>query len=128
MPVDAPTLITPRLRLRPPRVEDFPDYARLMASDRAVHMGGPFAIPMAWGLFCHDIAQWALFGLGALSIDLPDGTTVGQVGLNRGPLFPEPELGWLVYAGHEGRGYAFEAATALRDWAFLTRGLPTLVS
>src|SRR5690606_13136982 len=27
-----------------------------------------------------------------------------------------------------GQGYAFEAASALRDWAFSVRGLPSLVS
>jgi len=30
--------------------------------------------------------------------------------------------------GHEGRGYATEAALALRDWAFSTLKLPSLVS
>lgn len=53
---------------------------------------------------------------------------VGQVGINHGPLFPEKELGWFVYAGHEGRGYATEAALALRGWAFETLKLPSLVS
>lgn len=53
---------------------------------------------------------------------------VGQVGINHGPLFPEQELGWLLYDGHEGHGYATEAAAALRDWAFATLKLPSLVS
>ena len=38
------------------------------------------------------------------------------------------ELGWLLYDGYEGQGYATEAAAALRDWAFGTLGLETLVS
>jgi RimJ/RimL family protein N-acetyltransferase len=80
-------------------------------------------------MFCHDAAGWALFGAGALMADRrEDGTTVGQVGINHGPLFPEPELGWLLYDGFEGQGYATEAARALRDWAFDNAGLPTLVS
>ena len=62
-------------------------------------------------------------------IDLREtGECVGQVGINHGPLFPEKELGWLLYEGHEGHGYAFEAALALRDWAFGAGGLNTLVS
>ncbi|MCP1911683.1 RimJ/RimL family protein N-acetyltransferase [Bradyrhizobium elkanii] len=40
---------------------------------------------------------------------------VGQVGINHGPLFPEQELGWLLY---DGQGYATEAALALRNWTF----------
>jgi RimJ/RimL family protein N-acetyltransferase len=30
---------------------------------------------------------------------------------------PEPEMGWALYDGFEGQGYATEAATAARDWA-----------
>ena len=124
-----PTITTTRLILRPPAHTDFPAYEALMASPRSVHMGGPFTSFAAWGLFCHDIALWHLFGHGALMIDLNStGQCVGQVGINHGPLFPEKELGWLLYAGHEGHGYAFEAARALRDWAFTVGGLPTLVS
>ena len=37
-------------------------------------------------------------------------------------------MGWLTPPEGEGKGYAFEAANAVLDWAFLTRGMPTLVS
>lgn len=56
------------------------------------------------------------------------GECVGQVGINHGPLFPEKELGWLVYEGFEGRGYATEAAAALRDWAARVLSCTQLVS
>ena len=124
-----PTLTTDRLILRAPVFADFPTYEALMASPRSVHMGGPYDTFAAWGLFCHDVALWHLFGHGALMVDLRStGECVGQVGINHGPLFPEKELGWLLYPGHEGHGYAIEAARALRDWAFAIRGLLTLVS
>ena len=124
-----PTLTTARLTLRPMRAGDFPAYAALMASPRAAYMGGPYDTAAAWGLFCHDAGCWALFGHGALMMDLRStGDTVGQVGLNAGPLFPETELGWFVYDGHEGQGYATEGATALRDWAFAQLPIDTLVS
>ncbi|PDT03446.1 GNAT family N-acetyltransferase [Rhizobium chutanense] len=126
---DAMTIRTERLRLRMPEIGDFEAYARLMASPRSAGMGGPFDLRAAWGMFCHDVALWQLFGHGALMIDLTEtGECVGQVGINHGPLFPEKELGWFVYDGHEGRGYATEAALALRDWAFGTLKLPSLVS
>ncbi len=126
---DIPTLRTERLILRAPVIEDFPAYALLMASPRSAGMGGPFDTRAAWGRFCHDLALWRLFGHGALMADLAvTGECVGQVGINHGPLFPEKELGWLVYDGHEGKGYATEAARNLRDWAFATLGLATLVS
>ncbi|MBB3918173.1 GNAT family N-acetyltransferase [Rhizobium fabae] len=123
------TIRTERLTLRMPEIGDFEAYARLMASPRSVGMGGPFDLRVAWGMFCHDVALWQLFGHGALMIDLAEtGECVGQVGINHGPLFPAKELGWFVYDGYEGRGYATEAASALRSWAFATLKLPSLVS
>lgn len=124
-----PTLATARLTLRAPVMDDFPAYARLMASPRAAGMGGPFDTRAAWGIFCHGLALWQIFGHGALMIDLnATGACVGLVEINHGPLFPEKELGWQIYEGHEGNGYATEAAGALRDWAFGALALPTLVS
>ncbi|OOO40163.1 N-acetyltransferase [Rhizobium sophoriradicis] len=123
------TLRTERLILRKPEIDDFEAYAALMASPRSAGMGGPFDLRAAWGMFCHDVALWQLFGHGALMIELAEnGECVGQVGINHGPLFPEKELGWFVYDGHEGRGYATEAALALRDWAFSALKLSSLVS
>jgi RimJ/RimL family protein N-acetyltransferase len=80
-------------------------------------------------MFCQDIAQWTLFGHGALMFESRGtGVCLGQVGINHGPLYPETELGWYVYEEAEGKGYAFEAARALRDWARDIRRLPALVS
>lgn len=124
-----PTLETERLVLRPMRIDDWPDYRDLMMSERARFMGGPHTQETAWGMFCHDVAQWPLMDHGALMIeDNSSGACLGQVGINHGPLFPEHELGWLVYEAAEGRGYAFEAASAFRDWARDVRRLPSLVS
>ncbi len=124
-----PTLVTNRLNLRPPRLDDFSAYRDFMASPRSTGVAGPHDLAAAWAMFCQDRALWSFFGHGALMIDLAEsGECIGQVGINHGPLYPEKELGWLLYDGHEGRGYAAEAATALRDWAFDTLKLPTLVS
>jgi len=124
-----PVIETDRLRLRAPNMADWSLYAAFMASDRAAHMGGPFTKAAAWGMFCHDVAQWRLMGHGSLMIDKRvDGTCIGQVGINAGPLFPEHELGWLLCPGSEGQGYALEAAAALRNWGFNVLGLKTLVS
>lgn len=124
-----PTLTTKRLNLRPMRLEDWPDFAGCLCSDRAIWMGGPYDTHGAWGMFCADQAQWAFFGCGALMIEQAQtGTCIGQIGINFGPLFPEYELGWLLYDGHERQGYAHEAAHAMRDWARDQRGLPALVS
>ncbi len=129
MTSDIPTISTARLTLRAQVAADFPAYLAFLASPRSAGMGGPFDVRAAWGMFCHDLACWRLFGHGALMIELTASKQcIGQVGINHGPLFPEKELGWLLYDGHEGHGYATEAAFALRDWAFATLKLPTLVS
>lgn len=127
--MDIPELQTERLSLRAMTYDDWPAYADFMASQRSEFMGGPFTTSVAWGMFCADQAQWDFFGLGALSIeDRKTGATLGQVGLNSGPLFPELELGWLVWPEAEGRGVAFEAAATMRDWAKTIKQVKTLVS
>lgn len=124
-----PNLTTQRLTLRAPVMADFPAYAAFWASRRSRHMGGPRNTEGAWFWFCHDTAMWGLMGHGALMIDRNDtGDTVGMAGVNAGPLFPETELGWLLYPDHEGAGFATEAASALRDWAFATLPIDSLVS
>lgn len=123
------TLRTARLVLRPLRAEDFEPYCVFLASQRSQFMGGPYGGWAAWGMFCHEIACWDMFGHGGLLIErLADGAGMGVVEVNDGPLFPEKELGWMLYEGFEGQGYATEAAMALRDWAFDEAGLTTLVS
>lgn len=108
---------------------DFPAYRSFLLSPRSVFMGGPYDERGAWGMFCHDIACWSLYGHGGLMIELQaTGATVGQVGINAGPLFPEKELGWLLFEGFEGRGYVTEAAIAMREWAFGALGIKSLVS
>ena len=126
---EIPTIETARLILRPLRIDDWPDYLALMSSMRAIYMGGPHSLTAAWGMFCHDTALWALVGHGALMLeDRWTGQCLGQVSVNAGPLFPEHELGWFVYTHAEGKGYGYEAATAMRHWAFRVRGLQTMVS
>ncbi|MGV8985458.1 MAG: GNAT family N-acetyltransferase [Cypionkella sp.] len=123
-----PSLSTKRLILRLPVITDFPAYRDFVTSPRTVHMGGPHDAAKAWDWFCNDVAQWALLRLGGLTMVL-DGKPIGQVAVCYGPTFPEPELGWFLFdAAQEGQGYAFEAASAMRDWALGLRGLTTVVA
>lgn len=125
----APILETDRLILRPHRLEDFGPYADLFASERSRYMDGPISRADAWRNFMCDVGQWPILGYGAWAIELKStGAYIGQVGLNRPFHFPEDELGWLLFAGHEGHGYALEAARRARDFGFDELGLTTLVS
>ena len=75
-----PTLQTARLRLRPLRPEDFPVYAAFLATDRSRFMGWPYEGWAAWGMFCHEIACWDLFGNGGLLIERPsDGAAMDVI-------------------------------------------------
>lgn len=126
---DIPVLDTARLLLCAPEMKDWPAYCAMMQSDHSRFMGGPLEEDHIWGIFCHDVASWHLMGHGALMIeDKASGHCVGQVSLNAGPLFPELELGWFLYEGWEGKGYAFEGALCLRDWAFDQLKLTSFVS
>ncbi len=42
--------------------------------------------------------------------------------------WPGIELAWALAREHWGQGYAPEAASTVRDWAFITLRLPRLVS
>ncbi len=103
--------------------------AALFATDWAKYMGGPFAEHDFWAMFGADVASWQWFGFGTWAVDLTEtGEFIGQIGINKPPNFPETEIGWCILPGFEGKGLAFEAASAARDWAFENTGLTTLVS
>jgi RimJ/RimL family protein N-acetyltransferase len=127
--VGIPVIETERLVLRAPRREDFEPFAAIFADERSRHMGGPVDKVGAWKMFAMGAAQWALSGFGVWSVaDRATGAYCGDVGLLHPAHYPEVELGWTLVAEAEGRGIAFEAASAARDWAFGALGLRTLVS
>lgn len=124
-----PVLETERLTLRAQTRADWPAYKALMMSERAQYMGGPKDEAGAWTAFVSEIGNWPLDGFGYWTAALKsDGTAVGFLGIMHPVFFPEVELGWMTTPEGEGHGYAYEAADKVLDWAFLTRGLPTLVS
>lgn len=124
-----PELDTPRLRLRAPRIEDFADYAGIVMSDRAVHVGGPMSRRDAWLDFTQMVAGWLLRGHGLWSIERrSDRALVGFLPLDHEVGDAEPAFGWLLSAAAEGHGYAREAAAAARAYADRCLGLAQLVS
>lgn len=125
----APTINCDRVTLRAHRVEDFDLMARWLGDDWARYMDGPVDRATAWRWLASEVGSWPLLGFGSWAVDLRDsGDNIGQVGVNKPAHFPEVELGWMIYPGHEGKGLAFEAAEAARNWAFGPGGMDTLVS
>ncbi len=123
-----PALDTARARLRLPTLADFPAWAEILCSPRAVYMDGPCSRDDAFREFAAAVGSWLLRGHGAFTVvDRATGETLGFVCLNMEPSDHEPELGFFVREAAEGRGLAFEAAEAVRDWA-VRQGVPSLVS
>ena len=100
-------LRTERLRLRLPRLDD---------ADAVAAFGGETDLHR-W------VDDWQRYRVGKFLLELPDSSVVGRVGLNffdvdtwERSVAPDaqPELGWHLAPEHRGRGYATEAALALR--------------
>jgi len=123
-----PTLETERLILRAPRLADFDTYAQIVASPRARYLTA-MSREDAWYDFAQMVALWSLRGHGLWSVEArTDGQLLGFVGLGFEPEDPEPELGFIFTKEGEGHGYAFEAASAARDFAFNQLGWEKIAS
>jgi len=124
-----PTLQTERLCLRAPRTDDFDTYAAFRGSDRAKTVGGPYTRAQAFEQLCSIIGHWHLRGFGRWMVaDRETDAPLGIVGLYFPEDWPEPELAWSVFAEAEGRGIAYEAAQAARQYAYGTLGWTTAIS
>ena len=127
--VHIPTLRTERLTLRAPSLADFEPLAAFYAGPRAAFVGGPLTRERAWRVLAQEAGHWHLRGFGRWTVtETATGTPLGLVGLWHPEGFPERELGWDLFDGHEGRGYATEAARAARDHAYGALGWTTLIS
>lgn len=123
-----PVLTTPRLRLDAPDLTDFPAWAEILCSPRAVYMDGPYSRADAYTEFAAMLGTWALHGHGVFAMRRAGGgVALGFVCLNLEPGDHEPELGFFVTEAAEGQGLTAEAAVAVRDWA-RGQGIASLVS
>jgi RimJ/RimL family protein N-acetyltransferase len=120
---------TPRLILRPPRLEDFDAWAEFLADDVATKfLGGTQLRSTAWRTFMCMCGCWHMTGIAMFSvIEKATGNWVGRLG----PWFPEgwpaQEVGWGIAREHWGKGYASEGASAAMDFAFDVLGWPEVI-
>ncbi|HCQ64628.1 MAG TPA: GNAT family N-acetyltransferase [Rhodobacteraceae bacterium] len=127
--VSVPVLTTERLTLRAQRPDDFEAYAAFYASERSWGMGGPHDRPTAWRGFAAELGHWVIRGYGFWMVDVTaTGETIGLVGLWNPEGWSEVEIGWAMYEAAEGKGYAAEAAIAVRTYAYDTLGWGPLSS
>lgn len=127
---NAPRLDTERLILRGPEKSDAPAIMGfLMDSERSAGFGHIPGRGDAWRWFAMLVGHWHWHGYGYFVIeDRETGAPAGISGVWNPETWPEPELGWVVFDGYEGRGIAFEAATRVRTYAYTDLGMTTLTS
>ena len=123
---DSVTLETPRLRLRPHRLDDFETYAAMWAEPQVVRFigGKPMSREAAWTRFLRHIGIWRYFGFGFFALeDRATGAFVGEAGFHdlRRTIVPSNEgtmeAGWVLVSAMQGRGLAEEAMRAAIVWA-----------
>lgn len=127
---DIPRIETERLILRGPREEDMDAVAAFATSEeRTRYIGGPTDRFGAWQSLLAMMGHWALRGYGQWIIEDKDsGEAVGRTGVIRHDGWAEPELGWVMFPGFEGKGLAQEAATAARAYAAREWGFDRLIT
>ncbi|MFT4013415.1 MAG: GNAT family N-acetyltransferase [Paracoccus sp. (in: a-proteobacteria)] len=127
--VSVPVTRTERLILREPRAGDLDAVAEFLASPRATFVGGPMTRFESWRNILMVCGHWIIRGHGYWTIEeAATGCVVGRIGVhNHEEKWPEPELGWQIFDGFEGLGYAHEAALAARAQA-ARMGLGALIS
>jgi RimJ/RimL family protein N-acetyltransferase len=112
-------LETPRLILRPPRLEDFDAWALFLEDEVATKfVGGTMPRAGAWRQLMMMCGCWHMTGVGMFSvIEKASGRWVGRLGPWNPEGWPEPEVGWGILREHWGKGYASEGAAAAMDYA-----------
>ncbi len=130
MLTNAPNLRTSRLTLRGPRKDDLaPFTAWVTTSVRMSTVGGNRTENDAWRGFIAGIGHWQWHGFGFFTItDTATGAVLGRCGLLRHAVWPETELAYHLFDGAEGKGIAYEAAVAVRQWAGESLDLGPLAS
>jgi RimJ/RimL family protein N-acetyltransferase len=124
-----PVLQTARLTLRGPKDSDAGPLGAFLESPRARNIGGPWPASDAPDWLAFTTRRWAERGRGLWFVALKDNDTpIGRIGLLDHSDWHEPELAWFLFAGYDGKGYAYEAALAARSFAADSLKLPPLFS
>jgi RimJ/RimL family protein N-acetyltransferase len=126
-----PTLETTRLLLPPLEEGDLDEYAAIMADPEVVRYLGhdPQTRDQAWRSLALYVGHERLRGWTYNAVVEKDtGRLLGRCGLWFPEGWPGLEVGWALGRFAWGRGFATEAATAWRDWAFGVLGADELVS
>lgn len=114
-----PILFTERLMLRVPSADDFDAWAEFHADEQTMHfLGGVQPRSVAWRSLCGMTGAWMIRGFGMFSlVERASGRWIGRTGPWQPEGWPGTEVGWGVARAFVGKGYAYEAAVAVMDYA-----------
>jgi RimJ/RimL family protein N-acetyltransferase len=123
--LDIPVLETERLVLRAPQVSDWPAFWAFRQSTRTIFVGGVKKEHEAAQQFASFLGHWVMRGFGRLiAVDRATGAPLGHFGPMQWEEGAEVEFTWSLWSAKaEGKGFATEAARAIRDWSFGPLGL-----
>jgi RimJ/RimL family protein N-acetyltransferase len=129
-----PTMIeTVRLYLRPMRADDFDALFEIFTDPRVMASfdGELFTLEQMQHWLQRNLDHQAQFGYGLFSVvDKASGRLIGDCGLEQMEVEGQAvaELGYDFRSDVWNQGFATEAASAVRDYAFQVLRLPQLVS
>jgi RimJ/RimL family protein N-acetyltransferase len=121
----APTIETPRLRLRAHALDDYEASAAMWGNAIVTrHIGGrPSTKPQSWGRMLNYAGLWSMLGYGYWAVEeRATGVLVGEVGFAdfkrdiAESMRGAPEVGWVFVLSAHGKGYATEAVRAANAW------------
>jgi ribosomal-protein-alanine N-acetyltransferase len=129
---DLTLLETERLVLSGWRMDQVDDLVRLHGTHNVARYltshGRPWTQAEAEAAVAHWIELFETRKLGKMRLTRKsDGRFIGRAGYGIYAPTGEPELGFALFEEHHGRGYATEAATALRDWIFRETDAPQFI-
>ena len=119
-PLVPETLETPRLTLRMFEETDWDDLCEMFRDEECVRytVGSPLTSWQTWRSLATYIGHWQLRGYGPYAVvDKSSAAMMGVVGLWFPGEWPEPEIKWSLTRRFWGKGFATEAAAAVRDMA-----------
>ena len=126
--MNIPIVETERLILREWRESDFAAYADFRGDEEACKYVGVLSSAEAWRAMAYWAGHWSLLGFGLWCVTLKSGEPIGYCGPYYPKEWPEAEIGWGMFAAHQRKGYATEAARASLNYVYKTLGWETAIS
>lgn len=115
------SLETERLKLRLFLEKDWDDLHEMFKDEECVRytVKTPLTHWQTWRTLASYLGHWQLRGYGPYAVEeKSSGRMMGPVGLWYPGDWPEPEIKWSLAREFWGKGYASEAATAVKEMVF----------